>query len=60
MENEWDSIKQTIFDIKKKREETKRKRDGSYIENMLTEELSKSLAMEIDKSILAELMKFKK
>jgi hypothetical protein len=56
--NEWDSIKQTILDIKKKREETRRKRNqGIDIEKMLTEELSKSLSMEIDKAIFSDLMK---
>ncbi len=64
MNENWDSIKDTIMDIKKRREETKRKRElsslnsqyGMDIEDMLV----KSLTEEIDKAILKEIMnKFK-
>jgi len=54
-ENEdWDSIKNTIMDIKKKREETKRKRNyniGEELSKMLSEELCK----EIDRELLNRL-----
>jgi len=55
-ENEdWDSIKNTIMDIKKKREETKRKRNSNNIEDELSKILSEELCKEIDREILNEL-----
>ncbi len=60
MGEKWDSIKDTIMEIKKKREETKRKRETSYYGMDVEAMLVKSLSEEIDKAILKEIMnKFK-
>jgi hypothetical protein len=55
--SEWNDIRDTILDIKKKREITKRRRElenhpTSIIEKMLVDELTKSINDEIMKNIM--------
>ena len=56
-ENEWNSIKDTIMDIKKKREETKRRREGIDVESLLSSLLSEELTKEVDKDIAKKVSK---
>ena len=55
VEKNWEEIEKMIFDIKKKREEMRKRRDNDWITESIVNELSNSIAKEIDKEILKRL-----
>lgn len=54
-EKTWEEVEQIIFDIKKRREEMRKKRVLTSIENGIISELANAIAAEIDKEILKRL-----